>query len=143
MTLQSFDALGRIGEPRASGHVAIASCVAVGEQIEPGARLVGQIAREGVGVLLAKRDVGHRQRERPPVEIGDEPVRPRQRAGDGGEQRSILGDRQHGGRVPSFTIGTLRHRRMAGNDKIGLPGRDFPRIAVAAIVPCCRLPAGK
>ena len=65
-TLQSF---GGVGEPRASADVAVAACIAVGQQIEAGARLVGEIGRYRIGVLLAEGNVGHRHRERPPLQV--------------------------------------------------------------------------
>ncbi len=95
VSLEPLQALGGVGEPRSPADVAIAARIAVGQQIEPGTRLVGEVGGNGIRVLLAEGDIRHGHRERPAPQVLHEPVRTRQRAGDGGQQRVVLRDGQH------------------------------------------------
>jgi hypothetical protein len=95
MTFKPDEALGGVAEPRAAADVAIAARVPVAEKIETRPRLIGEVGGNGVAVLLAEADLGHRQRERATFKVFDKPLRARQRTRDGGQQRAILRNCQH------------------------------------------------
>src|SRR6516164_2029858 len=90
VALEAMQALSRIGEPRATANVAIAARIAIGKKIEAGPSLIAEIGRHGISVLFPEGDIRHRQRKRPPLQVADKPMWPRQRACDSGQQRSIL-----------------------------------------------------
>ena len=133
-------ALGGVGEPRAPADVAIAARIAVGEQVEPGARLVGEVGGDRIGVLLAEGDIGHRHRERAALQVLHEPVRTRQRAGDGGQQRVVFRDGQHGalrsgaGQRPFVALFSLAAGRRQCGTPVSLAGPTVP-VAGAQDVP--------
>src|SRR5918992_817428 len=81
--------------PRAAGEVLVEVVVAVREDVETGALLVGDHGGVRVEELLAEADVEQRRVERPAPQPAVVPAWPRPGAGDGGREHQVLGGREH------------------------------------------------
>ena len=95
LVLEALPALQRVVVPRAAGEVLVEVVVAVGEDVEPRALLLGDHGRVCVEELLAETDVEQRRVERPAPQAAVIPARPRPRAGDGRREHQVLGGREH------------------------------------------------
>ena len=95
LVLEPLPALQRVVVPRAAGEVLVEVVVAVREDVEPGALLVGDHGGVRVEELLAEADVEQRRVERPAPQAAVVPARPRPRAGDGRREHQVLGGREH------------------------------------------------
>ena len=93
---EAAPALQRIVMPRPPRHVVVAVQVAVGDDVEPGALLVGDHGRQRIAELLAITRVHHAGVEGTAPHAHVEPARPRPRSGDGGREDKVFGNGQHG-----------------------------------------------
>ena len=82
--------LQRVVMPGSAGHVVVAVQVAVRDDVEPGALLVGDHGGQRVAELLAVARVHHAGVERLAPHAHVEPARPRPRPGDGGGRTRSL-----------------------------------------------------
>ena len=132
LVLEALPALQRVVVPRAAGEVLVEVVVAVGQDVEPGALLVGDHGRVRVEELLAEADVEQRGVERPAPQAAVVPARPRPRAGDGRGEHQVLGGREHracasSSRAGGASILCRRLRRMTRRASHGFSRRASPR----------------
>ena len=120
LVLEPLPALQRVVVPRAAGEVLVEVVVAVGEDVEPGALLVGDHGGVRVEELLAEADVEQRRVERPAPQAAVVPARPRPRAGDGRREHQVLGGREHRACASSSRSGgaSILDRRCASTRSI-------------------------
>ena len=95
LVLEPFPALQRVVVPRAAREVLVEVVVAVREDVEPRALLLGDHGRVRVEELLAEADVEQRRIKRPSPQAAVVPAWPRPRAGDGRREHQVLGSREH------------------------------------------------
>ena len=99
--LEPLPTLQRVVVPRTAGEVLVEVVVAIGEDVEPGALLVGDDGGLRVEELFAEPDIEQRRVERPAPQAAVVPARSRPRAGDGRGEHQVLGSCEHRGSASS------------------------------------------
>ena len=130
LVLEPRPALQRVVVPRAAGEVLVQVVVAVGEDVEARALLVGDHGGVRVEELLAEADVEQRRVEGPAPQAAVVPARPRPRSGDGRREHQVLGGGEHRARL-LVEIGWSvdpRWSRRAGNSPGGLAAPRWPQL---------------
>src|SRR5262245_5483471 len=95
---QPAHAIEQVAEPGAAADIGIKTHLAVGDDVEPRARLIRNHGGCRVDILLEKGGIAiERGEEGAVTEVLHVPAGPRKRAGDGGRQRAGGGRYEHGG----------------------------------------------
>ena len=124
LVLEPLPALQRVVVPRAAGEVLVEVVIAIGEDVESGAFLIGDHRRVRIEELLAEVDVEEGRVERPAPQAAGVPARPRPRAGDGRGEHQVLGGREHRGGASSKITVSVDRRACADRDGRALAVRD-------------------
>ena len=119
-----FDAaqpLEWVEDPGLAPNGEVEAGITIGQNVEPGHRLLREDAGDSVEVLLTEERVAHGDLEGAGLQILRVPVGLRVRTGDGRREHEVLRDGEHGGNLPPSaptSQAALREstRRLAGFD---------------------------